>query len=103
MIRPTKIKSRGLMVQELKGKIYFQDSRNGGILQVLIDTILAFFDLQVDPLFPTKFRVNWPCSSEDEGQNRFSRWPPWQPFWTSDGNDFCYFCSTSCPNTSYQV
>ena len=28
-----------------------------------IGTILAIFDLQVTPVLPTKFRVNWPFSS----------------------------------------
>ena len=39
-------------------------------------------------MLPTKFRVNWPFSSEEEGKNRFSRWPP---SWISDRNDFSYF------------
>ena len=37
---------------------------------------------------PTKFRVNLPFSSEEEGKNRFSRLPP---SWNSDRNDFSYF------------
>ena len=47
-----------------------------------------FFYLHVTPMLPTKFRVNWPFSSEEEGKNRFLRWPP--P-WISDWNDFSYF------------
>ena len=39
-------------------------------------------------MLPTKFRVNWPFSSEEEGKNRFSRW---LPSWISDWNDFSYF------------
>ena len=39
-------------------------------------------------MLPIKFRVNWPFSSEEEGKNRFSRWPP---SWISDWNDFSYF------------
>ena len=65
--------------------------------------ILAFFDLQVTPMLPTKFRVNWPFSSEEEVKNRFSRWPPWQPSLISNQNKFSYFWSTSHPDTSYQV
>ena len=53
-------------------------------------TILAIFDLQVTPMLPTKFRVNWPFGSED-AKNRFSRWLPWRPSWISDRNDFSYF------------
>ena len=47
-----------------------------------------FFYLQVTPMLPTKFQVNWPFSSEEEGKNRFSRWPP---SWISDWNNFSYF------------
>ena len=36
----------------------------------------------------TKFRVNLPFSSEEEGKNRFSRWPL---SWISDWNNFSYF------------
>ena len=49
---------------------------NGGQLGFKIGTILAIFDLRVTPLLLTKFRVNWPFSSEEEGKNRFSRWLP---------------------------
>ena len=47
-----------------------------------------FFYLQVTPMLPTKFRVKWPFSSEEEGKNRFSRWPP---SWISNWNNFSYF------------
>ena len=36
--------------------------------------ILAIFDLQVTPMLPTKFGVNWPFGSGEEAKNRFSRW-----------------------------
>ena len=39
-------------------------------------------------MLPTKFRVNWIVSSDEEGKNVFSRWPP---AWISDRNDFSYF------------
>ena len=42
-------------------------------------------------------QVKWPFGSGDEGQNR------WWPSWISNWNDFSYFWSTSCPDTSYQV
>ena len=35
---------------------------------------LANFDLQVNPILSTKFRVNWPRGSGEEVKNRFSRW-----------------------------
>ena len=50
--------------------------------------ILAIFDLQVTPMLPTKFQINWPFSSGEEVQNRFSRW---QPSSISYQNDFSYF------------
>ena len=65
--------SIGLPVQEKKGKIDFQD---GGHLGFWTGRILATFDLQVTPMFPTKFRVSWPFSSGEEAKNRFSRWRP---------------------------
>ena len=49
--------------------------------------ILAIFDLQVTLMLPTKFKVNWPFGS-GEAKNKFSRWPPWQPSWISDRNNF---------------
>ena len=38
--------------------------------------------------------------SREEVQYWFSRW---QPSWISNQNNFSYFLSTSCPNTSYQI
>ena len=54
---PPRLESIGLSVQEKKRKIDFQD---GGHLGFRIRTILAIFDLQVTPMLPTKYRVNWP-------------------------------------------
>ena len=42
---------------------------------------------------------SWP-SILKEVQNKFSRW---LPFWISSWNDFRYFLTTGCPDTSYQV
>ena len=42
-------------------------------------------------MLPTKFRVNWPFSSEEETKNRISRWPPWRPSWISDREDVAIF------------
>ena len=58
--------------------------------------ILAVFDLQVAPILPTKFRVNWPFGSGEEVQ----QFVKWWPSWIFDLNDFSYFSST---DTSYQV
>ena len=77
----------------LKKKIYgmpvkwawsFEQTLNGSQLGFTIVTILAIFDLQVTPMLPTKFWVNWPFSSGEEAKNRFSRWLPWRPSWISD-------------------
>ena len=75
----------------------FQYGRTGGHLGFPIGMILAIFDLQVTPMLPTKFGVNWPFGSGEETKNRFS-----------DGFLIgtilrSYFRSTSHPDASYQV
>ena len=65
------------------------------IWDFLLQPFELFFDLQVTLMLPTKFRVNWPFSSEEGEQNRFSRWPP---SWISDRNNFSYFY----PDASYE-
>ena len=57
-------KSIGLSVQE-KETIDFQDGHHGGPLWFPIRMILVTFNLQVSPMLPTKFQVNWPFSSEE--------------------------------------
>ena len=71
----------GLSVQEKKRKIDFQDGGHGGHLGFPIGSILATFDLQVTPMLPSKFGVNWPFGSGEEAKNIFSRW---RPSWISD-------------------
>ena len=63
----------------------------GGHLGFPIGTILAIFDLQVTPMLPTKFGVNWPFGSGEEVKKRFSRWLPWRPSLISDRHDLSYF------------
>ena len=92
--------STGLSVQEKKRKIDFQDGCHGAHPGFMIGTILAIFDLQVTPMLPSKFGVNWLFGSREEAKKRFSRWPPWQPSWISDRHDFSYFLSTSHPGAS---
>ena len=53
-------KSIGLLVQEKKRKRDFQVGSHGGHLRFPIRTILAICDLQVTPMPPTNFQVNWP-------------------------------------------
>ena len=63
-------KSVGLSVQDKKRKTDFQVGCRGGYLAFPIGTILAIFDLQVTPMLPTKFQVNWPFVSGEEAKNR---------------------------------
>ena len=95
--------STGLSVQKKKQKIDFQDGCYGAHPGFTISMILAIFDLQVTPMLPTKFGVNWPFGSGEEAKNRFSRWLSWRPSWISNRHDFSYFWSISHPNASYQV
>ena len=67
-------KSISLSVQEKKRKIDFQDGGHGGHLGFTIEMLLAIFDLQVTPMLPIKFQVNWPLGSREDAKNRFSRW-----------------------------
>ena len=63
---------------------------------------LAIFDLQVATAFPTTFRANLPLGSGEVAQNRFSRWPPWQPSWISHLNDFSYIDLQEAPTLPTQ-
>ena len=82
------LESIGLLVQEKKQKIDFQDGCHGSHLGFPIRTILAIFDLQVTPMLPTMFGVNWLLGSGEEAKNRFSRWLPWRPSWISNRHNF---------------
>ena len=55
----------------------------------------SLFDLQVTPMIPTKFQINWPFGSGEEAKNRFSRWASWRPSWIYNQNDFSCFLSIS--------
>ena len=80
----------------------FKDDGHSSHLGFLIRTILAIFELQVTPMLPTKFQVNWPFGSGEEAKIIFSRWPP---ALISNHKKFSYFWSTctSHPDASYQV
>ena len=81
--------SIGLSVQE-KLKLDFQDGHHDSQLGFLIKMILAIVHLQVTLTLPIKFWVNWSFGSE-EAKNRFSRWLPWRPSWTSDRKEIQLF------------
>ena len=83
--------SVGISIQEKNGKIDFQDGRHSGHLEFFIGTILAVFDLQDAPIFPTKFRISWPFGSGKSAKNRFSRCPPLWPSRISDQSKFGNF------------
>ena len=65
------LESVGLSVQE-KQKIDYQDGCHGSRLGFPIGTILAIFYLQVTPMLPTRFGVNWLLGTGEEAKNRFS-------------------------------
>ena len=71
--------------------IDFQEGGQGGHLGLSIGMILAIFDLQVTPMLPTMFGVNWLLGLGEEAKNSFSRWLPWRPSWISDQHDFSHF------------
>ena len=102
-ILPMKLESFGLSLKEKYFKLDFQDGCHGGHLGFPVRTFLAFFDIHVTPILPSKFWVNWTFSSGEEVHNSFSRWQPWRPSCISDRNDFSYFWFNNYPDTSYQV
>ena len=89
----------------MKLKIDFQDGCYDGQLGFPIGTILAFFYLQVAPIIPAKFRVNWPFGSGDEAQNRSNNaaMVAMAAILDSSRNDLAIFYSSSHPNTFHQV
>ena len=65
----------GLLFQEKKQKIDFEDGHHGGHLGFPIRSILVIFDLQVTLMLPTKFQVNWLFGSGEEGKIDFQDGP----------------------------
>ena len=54
-----------------RSELDFQDSNHGSHgLGFPIGTILAIFDLQVTPMLPTKFQVDWPFGSGEEAKKK---------------------------------
>ena len=66
-------KKRRSKKKKKKKKKDIQNSSHGSHLEFPIGTILAFFDLQVSLMLPTKIQVNLPFGSGEEAKNRFSR------------------------------
>ena len=91
-------KSNDFSVQKKKRKINFQDGHHGGHLGP-DRNYLAIFDLQVAPMLPTEFQVNWLFGSGDEAKNIFSRWSSRLPSLNYDRNDlklFLFYKSPRC-------
>ena len=61
---------------------------------------ISYFDLQVTPMLPTKFGVNWPFGSGEEAKNKFSRW---RLSWISDRIFFFIYKSPRCFVPSLRV
>ena len=66
------VESIGLSLLQ-KFKINFQDDDCSGHTGFPMKTNIAFFNLQVTQILPTKFLVNWPFGSGEEVQDRFLR------------------------------
>ena len=64
-------------------------------------TILTILNLYVALMPPIKFRLNQ-CLGGDVVW-RISRWPPWQPSWISEWNDFSKSESLCRTDASHQV
>ena len=54
-----------------EAKLDFQDGHPDSHLGSRIRMILAIFDLQVTPMLPTEFQVNFPFGSGEKAKNRF--------------------------------
>ena len=65
--------------------------------------ILAIFDLQVTPMLPTKFQVNWPFGTGEEAINRFQDGRHGGHLGFPVGTVLSYFWSTCHPDASYLV
>ena len=84
-----------LMVWEGMSFKEFQDSHSGSHLGYMIETIIAVLNLHVSPMPPTKFRLNPPYHLGADADWRFSKWPPWHDFSSSE-----FLCHS---NASHQV
>ena len=65
MLLPS-FKSNGLLFQEKKRKIDFQDGGHDGYFGLRIGKILIIFALQDTPMLQTKIQDSWPFSSGQE-------------------------------------
>ena len=82
------LESTGLLPQEMKWKIDFQDGGHVSHFGFPIGTILAIFDLQVPQFLLPSFESTGLSVQKKKQKNWFSRWLPWRPSWISDQHDF---------------
>ena len=66
----------------------FQNGHHGSHLGYENRTILAILSLYNSPKPPIKFQLNLTYCLGLDVVWRISRWPPWQPSWISEWNDF---------------
>ena len=77
----------------------FEEFQDGSHLGCRNGTNLAVLNLHVSPMSPTKFQLNPTYLSRADVVSRFSSWPPWQPFWILELNQFSNskpLCHTKC-------
>ena len=82
-------------------EIGFQDGGHGGHLVFPMGTIPAIFIYSLPRYFLASFELIGLSVQETKRKLIFKM--AWRPPWISDRNDFSYFLSIICPNTSYQV
>ena len=80
----------------------FQDGPNSSQLGYPNRTILAILNLYNAPMLPIKFQLNLTYGSGDVVW-KISRWPPWQPSWILEQNDFSNFEFLCDSDASHQV
>ena len=80
----------------------FQDSPHGSHIGCQNGTNLPVLNLHVSPMPPTKFQLNPTYLSRADVVSRFSSWPPWQPSWILEWNQFSNSKSPCHPNASNQ-
>ena len=81
----------------------FQDGRPVDYLEYRIGTILAILNLCVTVMPPIKFQLNLTSGLRGDIVKIVSRWPPWQPSWISEWNDFSNFESLCHCDASHQA
>ena len=81
----------------------FKEFQYGRHLEYRNGSILAILNLCVTVMPPIKFQINRTYGLGGDAVWRISRWPPWQPSWISEWNDFSNFeCLCHC-DASHQV